>query len=57
MDEPLPSSSPFWSFDNVLITPHSAGETREYEENVLNLLLDNLERMWLGEQNLRNQVV
>jgi D-2-hydroxyacid dehydrogenase (NADP+) len=57
VDEPLPSSSPLWSFDNVLITPHSAGETREYEENVLNLLLYNLERMWLGEPNLRNQVV
>jgi len=57
VDEPLAPSSPLWNFDNVLITPHSAGETRQYEENILNLLLDNLERMWRGEPNLKNQVV
>jgi D-2-hydroxyacid dehydrogenase (NADP+) len=57
LDEPLPPSSPLWGFDNVLITPHSAGETREYEENVLKLLLCNLERMWRGEENLENQAV
>jgi D-2-hydroxyacid dehydrogenase (NADP+) len=57
VDEPLPPSSLLWSFDTVLITPHSAGETREYEENVLNLLLYNLEQMWRGEPNLKNQVV
>jgi phosphoglycerate dehydrogenase-like enzyme len=56
-DEPLSPSSPLWSLENVLITPHSAGETREYEENVVNLLLYNLERMWRGEPNLKNQVV
>jgi phosphoglycerate dehydrogenase-like enzyme len=57
VDEPLSSYSPLWGFDNVLITPHSAGETREYEENVVKILLCNLERMWRGEQNLENQVV
>ena len=57
VDEPLPPYSPLWGFDNVLITPHSAGETREYEENVVKILLCNLERMRRGEQNLENQVV
>ena len=42
---------------NVLITPHTAGETRRYEDNVLDLLLDNLDRLWRGETALRNQVV
>ena len=41
----------------VLITPHTAGETRAYEDNVLDLLMENLDRLWRGESALRNQVV
>jgi phosphoglycerate dehydrogenase-like enzyme len=55
--EPLPESSPLWGFDNVLITPHTAGETRRYEDNVLDILLENLERLWRGETELKNQIV
>jgi phosphoglycerate dehydrogenase-like enzyme len=55
--EPLRESSPLWAFENVLITPHTAGETRRYEDNVLDLLLENLERLWAGEAMLRNEVV
>ena len=57
VEEPLPESSPLWGFDNVLITPHSAGETRRYEDNVLDILLENLDRLWRGEMELKNQVV
>jgi phosphoglycerate dehydrogenase-like enzyme len=42
---------------NVFITPHTAGETRRYEDNVLDILLDNLQRLWRGEATLRNQIV
>src|SRR5215467_1293974 len=56
-DEPLPATSALWSVPNVLITPHTAGETRRYEDNVIDLLLENLERLWRGEAALRNQVV
>jgi D-2-hydroxyacid dehydrogenase (NADP+) len=56
-DEPLPAGSPLWALDNVLITPHTAGETRRYEDNVIDLLLENLERIWRGETVLRNHVV
>jgi len=56
-DEPLPASSGLWSVPNVLITPHTAGETRRYEDNVLDLLLENLDRMWRGETVLKNQFV
>lgn len=57
VEEPLPASSPLWDLPNALITPHTAGETRKYEENVLDILMDNLDRLWRGETKLRNQIV
>src|SRR6266478_9123244 len=57
VDEPLPPASPVWDLSNVFITPHIAGETRRYEDNVLDTLLDNLQRLWRGEAMLRNQIV
>ncbi|WP_375459537.1 D-2-hydroxyacid dehydrogenase [uncultured Enterovirga sp.] len=57
VDEPLPASSPLWTLPNVVITSHLAGETRRYEENVLAILMDNLDRLWRGETTLRNQIV
>jgi phosphoglycerate dehydrogenase-like enzyme len=56
-DEPLPAESPFWDMENVIITPHTGGETRRYEENLLDILMQNLERLWQGEADLVNQVV
>ncbi len=55
-EEPLPASSPLWAMPNVLITPHTAGETRAYEDNVIDILLENLDRLWRGAP-LRNEVV
>ena len=55
--EPLAADSPLWAMPNVLITPHTAGETRRYEDNVIDLLLENLDRLWRGESELKNQVV
>jgi phosphoglycerate dehydrogenase-like enzyme len=43
--------------EHVLITPHTAGETRRYEDNVIEILRDNLGRLWRGETVLCNQVV
>ena len=58
VEEPLPAASPLWALDNALITPHTAGETRRYDkDNVIDLLLENLERIWRGEPRLRNHVV
>jgi phosphoglycerate dehydrogenase-like enzyme len=56
-EEPLPAASPLWAMPQVLITPHSAGETQRYEDAVIDILLDNLGRLWRGEPELRNQVV
>ena len=57
LEEPLPESSPLWTLDNLVITPHSAGETRRYEDNVIDLLLENLARQWAGEQALKNGII
>jgi phosphoglycerate dehydrogenase-like enzyme len=57
MEEPLPATSPLWDLPNVFITPHTAGETRRYEDNVLDILMENLDRQWRGETSLRNQIV
>ena len=56
-EEPLPTSSPLWEMENVLLTPHSAGETRRYEDNVLDILVENLARLARGEAALLNQIV
>jgi phosphoglycerate dehydrogenase-like enzyme len=55
--EPPEGSSPLWSMPNVFITPHTGGETRKYEANVIEILMENLERLWRGETALLNQVV
>ena len=57
VDEPLPAASPLWTADNLFITPHTAGETRRYEDNVIDILMDNLDRLWRNDGNLRNQIV
>ncbi|MBV9019068.1 MAG: D-2-hydroxyacid dehydrogenase [Alphaproteobacteria bacterium] len=57
VEEPLPPDSPLWAMEHVLITPHTAGETRRYEDNVIEILRDNLDRLWRGEAQLRNQIV
>lgn len=56
-EEPLPMQSPLWDAPNAFITPHTAGETRRYEDNVLDILMENLARQWRGEAALLNQVV
>ena len=56
-EEPLPPDSPLWTAPNLLITPHTAGETRAYEDRVLDLLVENLARLRRGETTLVNQVV
>jgi phosphoglycerate dehydrogenase-like enzyme len=57
VEEPLSANSPLWDLGNAFITPHTAGETRRYEDNVLDILQENLDRLWRGETVLRNQVL
>ena len=55
--EPPQQDSPLWTLSNLFLTPHTGGETRQYEANVIEILVENLERLWRGETELRNQVV
>jgi phosphoglycerate dehydrogenase-like enzyme len=58
VEEPLAAASPLWRFENALITPHTAGETRAYEDNVIDLLLENLDRLASDPASaLRNGIV
>jgi phosphoglycerate dehydrogenase-like enzyme len=57
VDEPLLEASPLWTMPNVLITPHTGGETHKYEDNVLDMMMENLNRQWRGETALFNQIV
>ena len=56
-EEPLPEASALWTAPNVFITPHSAGETQKYEDNVIDLLVENLARLSRGESQLKNEFV
>lgn len=56
-EEPLAATSPLWGMPNVLLTPHTAGETRAYEDRVIDLLVENIRRMQRGEPTLVNQIV
>jgi phosphoglycerate dehydrogenase-like enzyme len=53
--EPLPTDSPLWSRDDVLITPHVSGFHAHYWEDVAKLFADNLRRFLAG-QPLANPV-
>lgn len=53
--EPLPSDSPLWEMENVIISPHIGGITPEYGRRVWEILLENLDRFHSGRQ-LRNVV-
>jgi phosphoglycerate dehydrogenase-like enzyme len=54
-EEPLPATSPFWSLDNVLITPHTAAVTEKLWERHYELIVENLKRFLEGKR-LLNEV-
>ncbi len=48
--EPLPADHPLWRFDNVVITPHTAGASQHRSRRNLARFCDNLRRYRAGEQ-------
>lgn len=55
--EPLPSTSAFWTLDNVIVTPHVGGMSDVYAEQIVPLLLYNL-RAYLADDRagMKNRV-
>ena len=47
--EPLPVEHPFWTMDNVIITPHDSGTSSITRERLWNLLKLNVEKFSKGE--------
>ena len=54
-EEPLPATSPLWSLDNVIITPHLSGFTRDYHEKAARVFKENLRR-YLENRPLLNRM-
>jgi phosphoglycerate dehydrogenase-like enzyme len=46
--EPLPADSPFWKLPNVIVTPHIAGFSPDYDRRAVVLFAENLQRYLSG---------
>jgi phosphoglycerate dehydrogenase-like enzyme len=53
--EPLPSTSPLWQLDNVILTPHISGNNDRYHERAAAMFAENLER-YLENRPLLNKL-
>jgi phosphoglycerate dehydrogenase-like enzyme len=47
--EPLTEDSPFWTMDNVLVTPHVGGFNDEYARQALAVVNENMRRFLAGD--------
>jgi len=47
--EPLPQGHPFYSLENVLLSPHCADHTPDWQDNAMRFFLAQLERFRRGE--------
>ncbi|MCX6638502.1 MAG: D-2-hydroxyacid dehydrogenase, partial [Acidobacteria bacterium] len=47
--EPLPKGHPLWKFENVIITPHVAGQSDLVQGRRMDLLKENIRRFAAGE--------
>lgn len=54
--EPLPEDHPLWTREDVVITPHVAGNTDHYDARAADIFLDNLRAFVQGETLPRNLV-
>ncbi len=47
--EPIPADSPFWTMENVIVTPHSCGIFEGWERRTFERFCENLRRFMNGE--------
>lgn len=55
-EEPLPAEHPLWSMEQVVITPHIAGDNDRYAERVIEIFTENLKAYVQGQKPPRNLV-
>ncbi|MFB0535064.1 MAG: D-2-hydroxyacid dehydrogenase [Anaerolineae bacterium] len=48
-EEPLPSDSPLYDLENIILSPHVSGFTLRYDERASDLFAENLRRYLAGE--------
>lgn len=57
-EEPLPPTSPFWSLENVIVTPHVGGLHDQYTARAVGLIETNLEAFLTGHtEQMLNRVI
>ncbi len=54
--EPLPNGHPFWKMENVTITPHLSGVSRQYLMRCIEIFEHNLQQYISGENNYINVI-
>jgi len=55
-EEPLPSSSPLWQMENVLLTPHISGLTPNFKAKLLDIFIPNLKSFLSENKLVKNKV-
>lgn len=53
--EPLPRDNPLWDMENVILTPHTAGPNKRYQDDCIRIFLENLRR-FVSSRELINVV-
>lgn len=54
--EPLPTDSPLWGMDNVIVSPHHSGATDQYDERAIEIFIRNLQDYTAGKELTFNKV-
>ncbi len=54
-DEPLKKGHPYFNCDNLFLSPHISGNFPEYQNDMIDLFIDNLIR-FLNQKNLKNRI-
>ena len=54
--EPLPKDHPYWSMDNVIVSPHVSSHSGKYVERALDVFIPNL-RKWQTDQTVPANLV
>ena len=54
-NEPLPEGHPFWSMDNVIVSPHVSSHSSQYVVRALKIFSSNLEA-WLEQRPMENHI-